>query len=504
MNFPLTPECQIGNDPTWRRRRDDRTTRLKVICRLREIQLNRNQTGAAAASKKMGMRLLVTPRSWNPPRQSQFATVHSRMRTETPALRCIAVMRRAGEFMLDQSQSGGSREVGIILSRLIAQNLPSQGFRVLIGVPKEIKTHEYRVGMVPANVREATSIGHRVLVETSAGARQGLTDEDYRAAGATIVGTAQEVFAQADLIVKVKEPQAAEIRMLRAGQTIFTYLHLAADAQLTQGLLGAGVTAIAYETVTGARGGLPLLSPMSEVAGRMAVQVGARCLEMAQGGRGVLLGGTASVAPAKVAILGAGVAGLNAVRAAVGAEARVTCLDIDLNRISELDQRFGATLTTLLSTRQAVEDAVLEADLVICSVLVPGAATPKLISTSLVQAMKRGSVIVDISIDQGGCAETSKPTSHAAPTYVDHGVVHYCVTNMPGAVARTSTIALNNATLPFVLALAGKGVLAALREDPHLQNGLNVHDGRVTHPAVAKALGLELISAAEAVSRGWR
>jgi alanine dehydrogenase len=373
---------------------------------------------------------------------------------------------------------------------------------VLIGVPKEIKIHEYRVGMVPANVREVTSIGHRVLVETGAGGRQGLTDEDYRTSGATIVQTAAELFAEADLIVKVKEPQSAEIRMLRAGQTIFTYLHLAPDPELTHGLLDAGATAIAYETVTSARGGLPLLSPMSEVAGRMAVQVGARCLEMAQGGRGVLLGGTASVAPANVVVLGGGVAGLNAVRMAVGAEAQVTCLDISLDRISDLDQRFGATLTTLLSTRQAVEEAVLEADLVIGTVLVPGAATPKLISSGLVQAMKRGSVIVDVSIDQGGCAETSRPTSHAEPTYVEHGVVHYCVTNMPGAVARTSTIALNNATLPFILALADKGVLTALREDRHLRDGLNVHDGNVTHPAVAKALGLKFIRAAEAIGGG--
>jgi alanine dehydrogenase len=373
------------------------------------------------------------------------------------------------------------------------------GYNMLIGVPKEIKIHEYRVGMVPANVREATSLGHRVLIETGAGALQGLADEDYRAAGATVVRTAQDVFADAELIVKVKEPQASEIHLLRSGQTIFTYLHLAPDPQLTQALLDAGVTAIAYETVTSDRGGLPLLTPMSEVAGRMAIQVGARCLEMAEGGRGVLLGGTASAAPAKVVVLGGGVAGFNAVRAAVGVEAQVKCLDINLDRLADLDRYFGAALITLLATHQAVEDAVLDADLVIGTVLVPGATTPKLIGTNLVKAMKRGSAIVDVSIDQGGCAETSRPTSHAKPTFIEHGVVHYCVTNMPGAVARTSTIALNNATLPFVLALAGKGVRAALREDPHLRNGLNIHAGKITHPAVAGALGLASVTADEAI-----
>lgn len=361
-----------------------------------------------------------------------------------------------------------------------------------IGVPKEIKVHEYRVGMMPASVREAVAHGHDVLVQSGAAERQGLSDDDYRKAGAKIVPTAEDVFASAEMIVKVKEPQPHEFKMLRQGQTLFTYLHLAADPRLANALRTAGVTAIAYETVTNAHGGLPLLSPMSEVAGRMAVQVGAHALEMEQGGRGMLLGGTAGVAPAKVVILGGGVAGHNAARMAIGAEAHVTCIDINLERLYALDQQFGAAINTIFSTRQAIEDYVLDADLVICSVLVPGAAAPKLIGTELVGAMKRGSVIVDISIDQGGCAETSKPTTHAKPLFIAHGVVHYCVNNMPGAVARTSTFALNNATLPFVIALANKGPITALRENLHLRAGLNVHDGMITHPAVAKALGLEL------------
>lgn len=361
-----------------------------------------------------------------------------------------------------------------------------------IGVPKEIKVHEYRVGMMPASVREAVAHGHDVLVQSGAAERQGLSDDDYRKAGAKIVPTAEDVFASAEMIVKVKEPQPHEFKMLRQGQTLFTYLHLAADPRLANALRTAGVTAIAYETVTNAHGGLPLLSPMSEVAGRMAVQVGAHALEMEQGGRGMLLGGTAGVAPAKVVILGGGVAGHNAARMAIGAEAHVTCIDINLERLYALDQQFGAAINTIFSTRQAIEDYVLDADLVICSVLVPGAAAPKLIGTELVGAMKRGSVIVDISIDQGGCAETSKPTTHAKPLFIAHGVVHYCVNNMPGAVARTSTFALNNATLPFVIALANKGPITALRENLHLRAGLNVHHGMITHPAVAKALGLEL------------
>jgi alanine dehydrogenase len=297
------------------------------------------------------------------------------------------------------------------------------------------------------------------------------------------------VFARADLIVKVKEPQPSEIELLREGQTLFTYLHLAADPEQARGLMRSGAMAIAYETVTDARGGLPLLAPMSEVAGRMAVQAGAHCLEMEQGGRGMLLGGVAGVAPVKVTVLGGGVAGVNAVRMAIGLEAMVTVIDIDLDRLYAIDQQFGAAVNTIFSTRQAVEDYVLDADLVIGAVLVPGAAAPKLVTRTHVEAMKPGSVIVDISIDQGGCAETSRPTTHAAPTYVEHGVVHYCVTNMPGAVARTSTFALNNATLPFILALASKGTEAAMADDAHLLAGLNVYRGRIVHPAVAEALG---------------
>jgi alanine dehydrogenase len=368
-----------------------------------------------------------------------------------------------------------------------------------IGVPKEIKVHEYRVGMIPACVREAAAHGHEVFVQAGAAERQGISDDDYRKAGAMILKSPEEVFAKADLIIKVKEPQPHEIKLLSEGQTLFTYLHLAPDPAQAKALMKAGVTAIAYETVTNPRGGLPLLSPMSEVAGRMGVQVGAHCLEMEQGGRGMLLGGAAGVAPANVVVLGGGVAGQNAVRMAVGAEAHVTCIEVNLERLYTLDQQFGAALNTIFSTRHAIEDYVLAADLVICTVLVPGASAPKLISTELVKAMKRGSVIVDISIDQGGCAETSKPATHANPTFVAEGVVHYCVTNMPGAVARTSTFALNNATLPFVLALADKGSMAALRDDPYLLAGLNVHRGKITHHAVAEALGVEHADARKVV-----
>jgi alanine dehydrogenase len=359
-----------------------------------------------------------------------------------------------------------------------------------IGVPKEIKVHEYRVGLIPASVREAVAHGHEVFVQSGAAERQGVSDDDYARAGATILGTAAEIFGVADLIVKVKEPQASEFAMLRKGQTLFTYLHLAPDPAQAKALMAAGVTAIAYETVTSPRGGLPLLSPMSEVAGRMAIQAGAHCLEMEQGGRGMLLGGTAGVAPANVVVLGGGVAGMNAVRMAIGLEAAVTCIDINIERLYALDQQYGAAVNTIFSTTQAIEDHVLAADLVVGAALVPGAAAPKMVSEALVKAMKRGSVIVDISIDQGGCAATSHPTTHADPTFVKHGVVHYCVTNMPAAVARTSTFALNNATLPFVLALADKGPEKALGSDPHLLAGLNVYKGRITHRAVADALKL--------------
>lgn len=368
-----------------------------------------------------------------------------------------------------------------------------------IGVPKEIKVQEYRVGMTPVSVREAVAHGHEVVVETDAALRQGITDDDYRKAGATILPSAAEVFATAEMIVKVKEPQPAECKMLREGQTLFTYLHLAPDPEQAKALMASGATAIAYETVTNARGGLPLLAPMSEVAGRMAIQAGAHCLEMEQGGRGMLLGGTAGVPPAKVVVLGGGVSGANAARMALGLEAQVAILEINIDRLADLKNQMGAGLTTVFSTRQSVEDSVLDADLVIGAVLVPGAEAPKLITRDMVSGMKRGSVIVDISIDQGGCAETSRPTTHAEPTFIVDDVVHYCVANMPGAVARTSTFALNNATLPFILALADKGPKRAMAENPHLLAGLNVHAGRITYPAVAEALGVEAVSASKAI-----
>ncbi|HSU06253.1 MAG TPA: alanine dehydrogenase [Acetobacteraceae bacterium] len=358
-----------------------------------------------------------------------------------------------------------------------------------IGVPKEVKTHEYRVGLTPAGVRELVSNGHHAFVERGAAAGIGIADEAYRSAGATVVDTAQEVFAAADLIVKVKEPQPQEIVLLRSGQVLFTYLHLAADKSQTEGLLRSGATCIAYETVTDMRGSLPLLAPMSEVAGRISVQVGAHCLEKEQGGAGILLGGVPGVTPGKVVVLGGGVSGTNAARMAVGLEASVTIIDKSLARLKELDLQFGPRATTLFATAEAIEQAVLAADLVIGAVLVPGAAAPKLVTREMVRAMRPGSVLVDIAIDQGGCFETSRPTTHSAPTYVEHGVVHYCVTNMPGAVARTSTFALNNATMPFVLALAGKGWRRALADDAHLRQGLNVHAGKVTHAAVAQDLG---------------
>ena len=370
---------------------------------------------------------------------------------------------------------------------------------MLVGVPREIKTHEYRVGMVPASVRELVHHGHQVMVETHAGHGIGFDDPDYAAAGAEIVDTAAEIFARADMIVKVKEPLAPEIAMLREGQVLFTYLHLAADRVQTQGLVESGCVAIAYETVTDDRGGLPLLSPMSEVAGRMSIQVGAHCLEKESGGRGVLLGGVPGVPAADVVILGGGVVGTNAARMAMGLEAKVTVVDKSLRRLYELDLQFGAKLNTVFSTVDAIEKAVAQADLVVGGVLLPGAAAPKLVTRDMVKGMKRGAVIVDVAIDQGGCCETSRPTSHAAPTYVDEGVVHYCVTNMPGAVARTSTLALNNATLPFVVALADQGVAAALHHDPHLRAGLNIHTGRVTYEAVASEFGMPYQTAEAAI-----
>jgi alanine dehydrogenase len=361
---------------------------------------------------------------------------------------------------------------------------------VKVGVPKEIKTQEYRVGLTPAGVRELALHGHQVVVEHNAGLGIGCGDEVYRTAGATVLATAAEVFAAADLIVKVKEPQPQEIAALRRGQVLFTYLHLAADRTQTEGLQRSGATCIAYETVTDRFGTLPLLAPMSEVAGRMAVQVGAHCLEREQGGAGILLGGVPGVPPAKVVVLGGGVAGTNAARMAVGLEASVTIIDRSLPRLKELDLQFGPRATTLFATAHAIEDAVLAADLVIGAVLVPGAAAPKLVTREMIRRMRPGSVLVDIAIDQGGCFETSRPTTHDAPTYVEDGVVHYCVTNMPGAVARTSTFALTNATLPFVLALAEKGWRRAMTDDVHLREGLNIHDHQVAHLAVAQALGL--------------
>jgi alanine dehydrogenase len=355
---------------------------------------------------------------------------------------------------------------------------------VKIGVPKEVKTHEYRVGLTPAGARELALHGHSVLVEHNAAAGIGISDDAYRAAGAAVVDSAAEVFASADLIVKVKEPQPAEIAMLRQGQVLFTYLHLAADKAQTVGLMRTGATCIAYETVTDRAGALPLLAPMSEVAGRMAVQVGAHCLEKEQGGVGVLLGGVPGVAPAKVVVLGGGVSGTNAARMAVGLEASVTIIDKSLPRLKELDLQFGPRATTLFATAEAIEHQVLAADLVIGAVLVPGAAAPKLVSHDMVRQMRPGSVLVDIAIDQGGCFATS----------VEEGVVHYCVTNMPGAVARTSTFALTNATLPFVIALAEKGWRRALAEDRHLLDGLNVHAGKVTYEAVAHDLNLPYAS----------
>ena len=368
-----------------------------------------------------------------------------------------------------------------------------------IGVPKEVKTHEYRVGLVSGSVRELVHHGHQVVVERGAGSGIGIDDQDYVRAGATIAASAAEVFGAADMIVKVKEPQPAEIAMLQQGQILFTYLHLAADKKQTEGLLRSGATCIAYETVTDARGGLPLLAPMSEVAGRMAVQVGAHCLEKEQGGIGLLLGGVPGVPAAKVVILGGGVAGTNAARMAMGMEAYVTVIDRSLHRLYELDMQFGSQLHTLFSTVENIENEVLEADLVIGAVLVPGAAAPKLVTHDMVERMKPGSVIVDIAIDQGGCFETSRPTTHAQPTYVEHGVVHYCVTNMPGAVAHTSTFALNNATLPFVVALADKGWRKALLDDINLRHGLNVHAGAVTFEAVANDLGLPFAPAEKAL-----
>jgi len=357
-----------------------------------------------------------------------------------------------------------------------------------IGLPKEIKNHEYRVGLTPASVRELTARGHEVIVQADAGAAIGLSDDQYKAAGARIEHQAAEIFSRAEMIVKVKEPQPAECRMLRPGQILYAYLHLAPDPDQTKALIDSGAVCIAYETITGPGGGLPLLAPMSEVAGRMAIQAGAHSLEFARGGRGVLLGGVPGVAPGKVVVIGAGVVGTNALQMAVGVGASVTVLDKNVDRLRQLDLVFGNRIRTAYSDTQSIEEAVLDADLVIGGVLVPGATAPKLVTREHVSQMKNGAVMVDVAIDQGGCFETSHATTHAEPTYVVDGVVHYCVANMPGAVARTSTFALNNATIGHALALADKGWKAALKDDAHLRRGLNVCQGHVTYDAVARDL----------------
>jgi len=368
-----------------------------------------------------------------------------------------------------------------------------------IGVPKEIKILEYRVGMVPAGVRELAHDGHEVIVETNAGAGIGMTDADYEAAGAKVVSTAKEVFAEAELIVKVKEPQLEECSMLRPEQVLFTYLHLAADPAQAEALVKSGATAIAYETVTAKDGSLPLLTPMSEVAGRLSIQAGAYALQKANGGSGVLLGGVPGVAPGKVLVVGGGVAGTNAAEMAVGLGAQVTILDRSVPRLREINDIYGGRVRTEYSTKHAMDVLTKDADLIVGAVLIAGAAAPKLVSAEHVRQMKAGSVLVDISIDQGGCFETSRPTTHAEPTYVVDDVVHYCVTNMPGAVPRTSTFALTNVTLPFVKDLAGLGWREALRRDNHLAQGLNVHAGHVNYEAVAHDLGYDYLSADDAL-----
>lgn len=375
---------------------------------------------------------------------------------------------------------------------------------MIIGVPKEIKNHEYRVGLTPAAAKEFIAHGHDVIVETNAGTAIGFTNDQYVDAGAKIIDTAEEIFATAEMIIKVKEPQPNECLMLREGQTLYTYLHLAPDPTQTKLLVESGATCIAYETVTDHAGGLPLLAPMSEVAGRMSIQAGAHHLEKAQGGSGTLLGGVPGVAPAKVLVVGGGVVGTNAAKMAVGMGADVTILDRSLTRLRQLDDIFRGTVKTVYSTVDAIDYYTSKADLVIGAVLIPGAAAPKLITREHIKGMKPGSVLVDVAIDQGGCFETSKATTHQEPTYVVDDVVHYCVANMPGGVARTSTMALNNATLPFGLALANKGPKQAMLDDAHLLNGLNVHKGKITYKAVIDALGdeldLEFVEAKQALS----
>ena len=371
---------------------------------------------------------------------------------------------------------------------------------MLVGVPTETKVHEYRVGLTPAGARELSARGHQVRVQRGAGLGAGLADEAYEAAGAQLVDGAAEVYARAELVVKVKEPQPDECAMLRPGQVLFAYLHLAPDRAQAEALLASGATAIAYETVTDAGGGLPLLAPMSEVAGRMAIQAGAHALEKAQGGSGVLLGGVPGVAPAEVLVLGGGTVGLNAARMAMGLGARVTVVDRSLERLRQIDELYGDRIATLYSTRDSIDDRLPRSDLVVGAVLVPGAAAPRLVTRAQLVLMRPGSVLVDVAIDQGGCFETSRPTTHDAPTYEVDGIIHYCVANMPGAVARTSTFALTNATRPRVLEQADKGLVQALADDVHLRHGLNVHAGRITHGAVAEALSLPHTQATEALA----
>jgi len=368
-----------------------------------------------------------------------------------------------------------------------------------VGCPKEIKNHEYRVGLTPGSAREYVTHGHEVLIETGAGAGIGADDNAYRAAGARIAPTAEDVFARSDMVVKVKEPQPSEWMQLHEGQILFTYLHLAPDPEQTAGLLASGVTAVAYETVTDERGGLPLLAPMSEVAGRLAIQAGATALQKANGGRGVLLGGVPGVPPAKVAVVGGGVVGLNAARMAVGLGADVTIIDRSIPRLRQLDDMLAGRAHTRYSTVEALEEECFSADLVIGAVLIPGAAAPKLVTREMLSGMKPGAVLVDVAIDQGGCFETSRPTTHSDPTYEIDGVIHYCVANMPGAVPVTSTQALNNATLHYGLQLADKG-LTAIVDDPHFRSGLNLHRGRVTNRAVAEALGYEMTEPKAAIA----
>jgi alanine dehydrogenase len=370
---------------------------------------------------------------------------------------------------------------------------------MLIGVPKEIKNHEYRIGLTPAGARELVANGHQVVVQKDGGKGIGLTDDLYRKAGAEIWDTPEQIFAKCDMIIKVKEPQPNECAMLRPGQVLYTYLHLAPDPEQTKALVASGCTAIAYETVTDRNGGLPLLAPMSEVAGRMSIQAGAHALEKAQGGSGVLLGGVPGVKPAEVMVIGGGVVGINAARMAMGLNAHVTILDRSLARLKELDELYGDRLTTIYSTHDAIEERLPYTDLVIGAVLVPGAAAPKLVQRSQLKLMRPGSVLVDVAIDQGGCFETSHATTHENPTYEVDGIIHYCVANMPGGVARTSTFALTNATLPFAVQLANKGARQAMLDDPHLLAGLNVHAGKVTYKAVADDLGYAYVPAAEAL-----